>query len=169
LFTDLGQQVLSNVKDKMQTPQNSLSFNINNSQRINNYEESKSFSITLAYLAVYLGIVFFVISAVVLAITQLSEASDNTARYALLQKLGADSSMINKALFSQIAVYFGVPLLLAVIHSIVGISAASNVILLVGERNVLSDSILTAVVVVVIYGGYFLATYFGSKRIIGSK
>jgi len=137
--------------------------------RITDFEESKSSSVTIAYLAVYLGVIFAVMAAVVLAIAQLSEASDNAQRYSLLRKLGADGKMINKALLSQIAIYFGVPLLLAIVHSFVGINFANQLISQLGRTSILRDSLITAGVIITIYGGYFLATYFGSKRIIGNK
>jgi len=169
LFTRASQQMTSNVTERTQTEDNNISVSTYSLQKINNFEESKSTSVTVAYLAVYIGIVFLIISAVMLAITQLSEASDNTHRYGLLRKLGADGKMINKALFSQIAIYFGVPLLLALVHAIFGLRFANDLITQVGKSNILRDSALTAVVLITIYGGYFLATYFGSKRIIGNK
>lgn len=168
LFKDACQQVWDNIKKSVNERMN-VSYSIRSSCRIDNFEENKSLSLTIAYLAVYLGIVFLIISAVVLAITQLSEASDNMARYELLRKLGTDAGMINKALFLQIAVYFLVPLILAVIHSVIGIKVASNVVLVIGKRNVLRDSIFAAAVIIIIYGGYFLATYFGSKRIVNKE
>ena len=134
--------------------------------KITDFEESKSSAVTIAYLAVYLGVIFAVMAAVVLAIAQLSEASDNAQRYSLLRKLGANGKMINKALFSQIAIYFGVPLLLAIIHSIVGINFINQLISQLGRTSILRDSLITGGVIITIYGGYFLATYFGSKRII---
>ncbi len=130
------------------------------------YETAKSSSATVAYIGIYVGIVFLMISAAVLAITQLSEATDNAKRYTLLRKLGADEAMISKALFAQIAVYFSAPLLLALMHSWVGIHVLTSAIESMGKMDVLFDSLFTAFVFVVIYGGYFLATYLGSKRLI---
>ena len=165
LFQEACKQLWENLREQTDKAMN-LEFWTHCSSQIGNFEQNTSISLTITYLAVYLGIVFLIISAVVLAITQLSEASDNIARYELLRKLGTDGSMINKALFTQIAVYFVVPLMLAVIHSVIGIKVASNVIFIIGQRNILRDSIFAAAVILVIYGGYFLATYFGSKRIV---
>ena len=134
--------------------------------KINIFESAKTTSTTIAYLAIYMGIVFLITSATILAIAQLSEASDNVSRYGLLRKLGTESSMVNKALLMQILVYFGVPLILAIIHSVVGLLFASYVVKLVGGYSILRDSVFMAGVLVVIYGIYFIATYSGSKRII---
>ena len=137
--------------------------------KLTDYEESNAAAVTVSYLWIYIGIVFAIISAVVLAITQLSEASDNAHRYGLLRKLGADGRMINRALFSQIAIYFGMPLFLAIVHGIFGLRFANDLLTHMGESNIMRESIITAGVIIAIYGGYFLATYFGSKRIIGGK
>lgn len=130
------------------------------------FETSRITSTTISYLAIYIGIVFLITSAAVLAIAQLSEASDNIARYGLLRKIGTETKMINNALFMQILVYFGVPLFLALIHSVIGITVASDVVQLFGKLNILKDSVFAAVVITVIYGGYFIATYLGSKNIV---
>lgn len=130
------------------------------------YDSNIGLSAIMTFLTVYISIVFLLTSAAVLALQQLTEASDNKSRYNLLSKLGADRSMTNKALFIQIAIYFTVPLILAIIHGIVGISVANNVIVVFGKINVLPTIIFTTCIFIIIYGGYFLSTYFSSKNIV---
>ena len=75
--------------------------------------------------------------------------------------------MINQALFRQIAIFFMLPLVLAIIHSIFGIKFALTVLVVLAKPEELLPSIIvTAVVMGIIYGLYFLATYLGSKNII---
>lgn len=135
----------------------------------NVYESSITSKALISYLAIYLGIVFMITCAAILAIQQLSEATDNKARYDLLKKLGADKKMLNKALFTQIAIYFFLPLLLAIIHSIVGLTAANDVIKIMGQMDVASSVIATAFFVIVVYGTYFVITYVSSKNIINRE
>ena len=80
-------------------------------------DQSISLSTIVAYLAIYLGFVLVIACAAILAIQQLSDASDNAQRYGLLRKLGAPEGMISSALFVQVLVYFLFPLLLAVAHA----------------------------------------------------
>lgn len=120
----------------------------------------------ISFVGIYLGIIFLITSAAVLALQQLSEASDNRKRYNILQKIGADDRLINMALMKQIAIYFLLPLALACIHSIVGIKVANDVITDVGNIDALSNIIITAVMIAAVYGSYFLATYFSSKQIV---
>lgn len=75
--------------------------------------------------------------------------------------------MINKALYRQIGIFFGVPLILAIIHSIFGIQFALSVMSgLANKKDLLPSAIATVIIIGIIYGAYFLATYLGSKNII---
>lgn len=134
--------------------------------KIDLYQSAISTKALISFLAIYLGLVFMITCAAILAIQQLSEAEDNKQRYKLLAKLGADEKMLNRALLIQVACYFVLPLLLAVCHSIVGLMAANKVIKLLGEMDILGSIMATAIFVIVIYGAYFGLTYMGSKNII---
>ena len=121
------------------------------------------------FVCIYLGLIFLITSTAVLAIQQVSEASDNKKRYEILQKIGADEKLINSALFEQIAIYFILPLALAGIHSIVGLKVANDVISNMGKFSALGNILITAILITLVYGSYFIATYFSSKRIIVRK
>lgn len=134
------------------------------------YESSVTTKAIIAFLAIYLGIVFMIACAAILAIQQLSEATDNVERYNLLKKLGVERRELNRALFVQILSYFLLPLLLAVIHSVVGLTVASReVIKMFGDMNVASTIFVTSVFIVFVYGSYFLLTYVGSKSVINKE
>ena len=121
----------------------------------------------VTFIAIYLGIIFLIASAAILALKQLTESSDNKQRYLVLRKIGCDEKMINKALFSQIAIFFGLPLILAIIHSIFGIQFAMTIMAgLAKSEDLLPSIIATVIIIGIIYGAYFLATYLGSKNII---
>ena len=132
-------------------------------------EASIGLGALVTFLGLYLGIVFLIASVAILALKELTESTDNKERYAMLRKLGADEKMINKSLFRQIAIFFMFPLLVAIIHSIFGITFCSYVISTFGNEQLLPSIIMTAIFIVVIYGGYFLITYFSSKNIIKER
>lgn len=134
--------------------------------KIDIYAANISDKATFAFLAIYLGFVFMITGAAVLAIQQLSEAADNKERYQLLKKLGTEQKMINKALFTQVFCYFMIPLSLAIIHSIVGIKAVYNLLIQLSQVNIIPSIAITAGFVVVIYGAYFILTYLRSKSIV---
>jgi putative ABC transport system permease protein len=137
--------------------------------KIGLYEESKGMSTMLSYVGIYLGIVFLLSGASVLALQQLSESSDNAAKYLLLSKLGASKNMMSSALFKQVFIAFNIPLSLAIVHSIFGIKVVSDTIEVLGKMNILSSIMVTAGFVTLFYGSYFIFTYIGVKRIVGIK
>ena len=137
--------------------------------RLDISEASIGLGALVTFLGLYLGIVFLIASVAILALKELTESTDNKERYKMLRKLGADEKMINKSLFRQIAIFFMFPLLVAIIHSIFGIKFCSYIISTFGNEQLLNSIIMTAVFIVVIYGGYFLITYLCSKNIIKEK
>ena len=137
--------------------------------KIDIYASSIGLGAMVTFVGLYLGIIFLISSAAILALKELSESTDNRERFNMLRKIGTDEKMINKALFNQIAVFFLFPLLLAIIHSIFGIEFANYILKTMGTESLLSSIILTAVFLVVIYGGYFLVTYYCSKTIIKER
>ena len=121
----------------------------------------------VVFISIYLGIIFLIASAAILALKQLTESSDNRQRYIILRKIGCDEKMINKALFRQIAIFFMLPLVFAIIHSIFGIQFVLSMMAgLASAKELLPSIIATVIIIGVIYGLYFLATYLGSKNII---
>lgn len=130
------------------------------------YEQSKGFTTMILYIGLYLGIVFLISSAAVLALQQLSEASDSSDRYKSLKKIGATEKMINKTIFTQIVIYFVMPLTLAIVSSIVGINVVNKFIALYGKPNIGPTALLTLGILVIVYGGYFYVTYVGYKSIV---
>lgn len=123
----------------------------------------------LSYIAVYLGLVFLIASAAILALQQLSESADNVERYALLRKIGVEEKMIRRSLFTQIAIYFLFPLALAIVHSIVGVSAVIQSLVALVKIDIGSQVLLVGGFLALIYGGYFLITYSSSLSVIRDR
>ncbi len=123
----------------------------------------------VTFVGLYLGIIFLISSAAILALKELSESTDNKERYNILRKIGASEEMLNSALFKQIGIFFATPLLLAIIHSIFGIKFANFLLESMGTKGLLLSNIMTAIFLVTIYGGYFILTYLCSKNIISKR
>ena len=159
IFVDDNSELLQNL-DK-----NGL--NIDGKTKIALMEASVGLTTIVTFIAIYLGIIFLIASSAILALKQLTDSSDNKQRYTILRKIGCDEKMINKALFRQIGIFFGVPLVLAIIHSIFGIQFAITIMSgLASKKDLLPSAIATVIIIGIIYGIYFLATYLGSKNII---
>ena len=118
------------------------------------------------FLGLYLGITFAISSATVLAIGELSNSSDNKKRYKILNQIGTDDKMINKTLFTQIAITFAFPLVIALIHSYFALRELNGILVSFGSIDLTSNILLTTLFMVIIYGGYFVITYLCSKNIL---
>ena len=128
---------------------------------------SLGISTMVLFIAIYLGIIFLIASSAILALKQLTESSDNKQRYTILRKIGADEKMINGALFKQIGIFFLMPLILAIIHSIFGVQFVMSMMSVLASKDELLPSVIVTIIVLgVVYGAYFMATYLGSKNII---
>ena len=170
-------QMIADYKDDSNTTEEKLNSIIENDTFYLDYgityntkkdirEASIGLGALVTFLGLYLGIIFLISCAAILALKELSESSDNVQKFNMLRKLGVDEKMINKTLFTQIGIFFMFPLILAIIHSIFGIMFCNTILKAMGISFNLKAAILTSSLIVFIYGGYFLVTYFCSKNII---
>lgn len=137
--------------------------------KISIYESSVGLGAIITFIGIYLGVIFLISSAAILALKELSDSSDNRERYAVLRQIGTDEKMINRALLTQTAIFFLIPLALAAVHSVFGIKFVNVILATMGAESKGESILGTAIFIIAIYGGYFIATYFGSKRIIAGK
>ena len=162
MFTNYGDgdhELMENLEEKQ--------IRLDGVSKISIIESSKGLSTIISFIAIYLGIIFLIASSAILALKELTENSDNRHRYTILRKIGTDEKMIHQTLFRQIGIFFMAPLVLAVVHSIFGIQFALKIVAVqVETREMLPSVIATAVFLILVYGGYFLATYMESKNII---
>ena len=114
----------------------------------------------------YIGLVFLLSTAAILAVQQLSETVDSQNRYRMLWRLGCDARMINRSLLAQVLIYFLVPLALAACHSACAIYVLSDSLFRAVGTPVLTPILMAAAFTAVIYGGYLLITYFASRSIL---
>ncbi len=130
------------------------------------YEENKGLTTIILFVGIYIGIVFLISSMAVLALQQLSEASDSIERYKSLKRLGASTKSINKTIFVQTLAYFSIPVALAVVHSVVGIKVANEFIAMFSQPDIGRTSLITAGIFMIVYMIYFYITYSGYKNIV---
>ena len=137
--------------------------------RIDIKESCVGLGAIITFLGLYIGVVFLISCAAILALKELSESADNVERYAIIRKIGADEKIINRALFRQIAIFFMFPMALAILHSYVVLKFASILIINFGSMSSPKGVLAASSIIVLIYGLYFLIAYIGSKNIIKDK
>lgn len=123
----------------------------------------------ITFLGLYIGLVFLIACGAILALKELSESVDSIGRYEMLRKIGAEESDISRSLFRQTGIFFLLPLLLACVHSVFGMKFAAYFLEVFGTEKMAESIAATSIILLLIYGGYFLITYFCSKGIIKER
>ncbi|HBI6962173.1 TPA: ABC transporter permease [Clostridium perfringens] len=130
------------------------------------YEDNNGMTNVVLFIGIYLGVIFLISSTAVLALQQLSESSDSIDRYKSLRRIGVSQKMINKSIFTQVSIYFGLPLVVALVHSVVAIKVVNGFLTMFNRPDIGVSSLVTALIMVIVYGGYFYATYTGYKSTV---
>lgn len=139
---------------------------VNGYTRARIYEDNNGMTNIVLFIGIYLGVIFLISSTAVLALQQLSEASDSIDRYKSLRRIGVSQKMINKSIFTQVSIYFGLPLVVALVHSMVAIKVVNAFLTVFNKPDIGGSSLVTALIMVIVYGGYFYATYTGYKSTV---
>lgn len=120
----------------------------------------------VSFLCCYIGLIFLLICAALLALKQLTETTDNIYRYGLLQKIGANEKQINRSLCIQTAIFFTAPLIVAGGISAVLMNKAMEIVEDFMNIHISTNVIFTIIFFLIIYGSYFLATYLTCKQMV---
>lgn len=134
------------------------------------YRQSVGVASMIVFLGLYIGIVFFIAGAALFSLKELSQAADNRGKYEILAKLGVDQGMIRRSLFFQNAIFFAVPFIVAVLHTIFGMQAFMALILGFSDMFVMAEmrrAMWTAGMILFgIYAVYFIVTYRYGRNMI---
>ncbi len=123
-------------------------------------------------LAMIYGAVILMLSCVtILALQQLSEADRFGYRFDVLKKLGVPKERINGLIMKQIAFWFGLPVAAAVVAAgvfevFVCASFWTQVKAYIGAGALLSQLCATVVILAVLLGCYFMATWILFRRAV---
>lgn len=120
----------------------------------------------VSFLCCYIGLIFLLICAALLALKQLTETTDNIYRYGLLQKIGANERQINRSICMQTAVFFAAPLIVAGGISSVLMNKAMEIVEDFMNIHISANVIFTVIFFLIIYGSYFLAAYLSCKQMV---
>lgn len=121
----------------------------------------------IVYLAVYIGIIFLMSTATIIAIQQLSDATDSLPRYRMLSQIGCDRKMLHRSVLIQVLVYFLAPLGLAISHSVCAIGVLNDQLFSTMNVSTIEPILLAGCMTLIIYGGYMLITYLMNRSIVG--
>jgi len=111
----------------------------------------------IAFIGLFLGLVFVFATGSIISYKQLMEAQEERSRYVVLRDIGVSRSEVRQIVARQMAVVFGLPLLVGICHSTAALLALRNLL----GMNILPYCALVVAVYVVLYGVYYAFTVRG--------
>ncbi|MBP3755193.1 MAG: FtsX-like permease family protein [Lachnospiraceae bacterium] len=124
-------------------------------------------TVIIVFVVLYLGIVFVISSAAIIGLKMLSDSIDSASHFTILKNIGASTHDRKKALFTRVFSFFMFPLALAIIDTFFGVRFVKGFMNAIGMINMAQGIALSLFIMVLIYGGYFLTTYEGCRKIVG--
>ncbi len=122
----------------------------------------------ISYMAIYIGFVLVIACAAILAIQQLSAASDASASYRTLSELGCSERLIFGSLRTQVAMAFVLPLIVGMAHSLCALGAINELVSVLGYSDMIGNMTLGLALFALVYGGYLALTYRMAHGIVRS-
>ena len=166
-YSTNDKEIIDEIEKKLQeyVPE----FDIMKDTRNEIKDSSVGLSAIVTFIGLYLGIIFLISSSAILALKSLSDCIDDKNKYRVLRQIGVDEKDINKALFKQTFIFFIIPLLLAIVHTVVGLKFCTFILSSIGINDIFGGFIMTLIFLLIIYGIYFMITYYCSKNIIKER
>ena len=113
---------------------------------------------------IYGAVVLMVICLTVLSLQQLLDAGQYKYRFSVLRKLGVDEQQINKLILKQLRVWFGLPIIVAIMVSAVVIcyfiqTISAEISAYIGLTALMVQIGATVGILVILLLCYFISTW----------
>lgn len=155
---DLKQQEVSKViYDQLSSEQQDSFSSVPKS-----YEESMASVGSLLFVGSFLGLVFLAATGSIIYFKILTEAEEDQAKYAILNKIGVSGKQMVKTIAGQVAVIFGAPLLVGILHSAFALTALSQLF----DMDITKPVIIWMLAYTAIYAIYYIFTVRSFYKIV---
>ena len=119
----------------------------------------------------YGAVVLMVICLTILSLQQLLDAGKYKYRFSVLRKLGVEEQQIGKLVLKQLGVWFGLPILVAIIVSMIVIAyfiqtVSAEISAYIGSRALMLQIGMIVGILVLLLICYFISTWILFKRLI---
>lgn len=158
----VGDNIFASIFDNLDEEVNEAMYTTKTQVR----EDSVGISVSVVFIVLYIGIVFIITGAAVIALKILSDSMDSVDKYSILMRIGADRKMREHALFAQTIFNFALPLAIGFIHSVFTLRYAKGVLVAIGMTRMFSGTAVAVLVMILVYGGYCLLTYEACRRVV---
>ena len=137
--------------------------------RTRQVNDSLASNFVLQSLLTYGAVVLLVFCLTMLALQQLLDAGQHRYRFSVLRKLGVDEKTIDQLIFKQLAVWFGLPIGLAVLISLIAIvyflqTISAQIAAYIGLANLLGQLLGILGILTLLLICYFVTTWLLFKR-----
>ena len=132
---------------------------------------TKANNFVLQASMLYGAVVLMVICLTILSLQQLLDAGKYKYRFSVLRKLGVEEQQIGKLVLKQLGVWFGLPILVAIIVSMVVIAyfiqtVSAEISAYIGSRALMLQIGMIVGILVLLLICYFISTWILFKRSI---
>lgn len=126
------------------------------------YEESMAGIGSLLFVGSFLGLVFLAATGSIIYFKILTEAEEDQAKYAILNKIGVNGKQMLKTIARQVAVIFGAPLIVGILHSAFALTAFSQLF----SMDITKPVIIWMLAYTAIYAIYYIFTVRSFYKIV---
>ncbi|NLK43480.1 MAG: ABC transporter permease [Tissierellia bacterium] len=109
---------------------------------------------SLFFIGIFLGSLFMIATVLIIYYKQISEGYDDRERFTILQKVGMSKEEVKRTIKSQILMVFFLPLVTAIIHTVVAFPLVSKILAVLNLTNTRLFLSMTAIVVLIFTLGY---------------
>ena len=134
----------------------SSSVGIKNISYIGFYKSVFSLFGVYVFIGMFIGILFLLASGSIMYYKQIIEAQEEVNRYDILKKIGMSRKEVKQSISKQLAISFGMPLLIGLIHSVFALLTYNRMMDLVGKET---PTMLNAFIIVVFYVIFYCFFY----------
>lgn len=155
---DLKQQKVSKVIYDQLSPEQQGTF----TSVPKSYEESIASLGSLLFVGSFLGLVFLAATGSIIYFKIVTEAEEDQAKYAILNKIGVSGKQMVKTIAGQVAVIFSAPLLVGILHSTFALTALSQLF----NMDITKPVIIWMLAYTAIYAIYYIFTVRSFYKIV---
>ena len=146
--------------------------NVYTELRETNREDIQALYGGLFFLGLFLGIMFLMVTVLIIFYKQISEGYDDKERFAIMEKVGMNNKEVKATISSQIRTVFILPIAAATVHVIAAYPMIEKMLSLLNLSNVVLFRwclVGTVAIFFVIYLIVFLITSKSYYQIVGNQ
>lgn len=122
------------------------------------------------FIGMFVGILFLLASGSIMYYKQIIEAQEEVNRYDILKKTGMNRKEVGESISKQLAIAFGIPLLVGLSHSVFALLTYNRAMDMLGQETpTLFNALIIVAIYIVIYCFFYALSVKSYMRIVWGK